>query len=306
MINAPADSWVVDIVASEINPAPMPGPGQIKRFSAARTLFGIAGSAQAATAPGPTTLVWNGGLSRLITSAVAFAARPEFRLSLSTTGSGTIQSDPAGDKFPAGSRVTLTATPSPGWRFEGWSGDLTGANNPTIITIDRDKSITANFAPLPPTITTQPISQLITTGSNVTFTVAASGAPPLTYQWKKNGAEIAGATTDALALSNVQISDAGIYTVAVSNAGGTVESAPATLSVTSAAGLTIMNDSFADGERLTLAPPNSATWLKAQSSTVATVAPGSARFTWNTTSADMISGYFTSAGSPVTLAWAIR
>src|SRR5262249_11660453 len=63
----------------------------------------------------------------------------------------------------------------------------------------------------------------------------------------------------------------------------------------------IMNDSFADGERLNLAPPNSATWLKAQSSTVATVTTGSARFTWNTTSADMISGYFTGAGSPVTL-----
>jgi pectate lyase/pectin methylesterase-like acyl-CoA thioesterase len=300
-INAPADSWVVDLVASEINASPTPGPGQVKRFSAARNLFGIAGSAQGVTTPGPTTLVWNNGLSRLVTSAVAFAARPEFRLTLATNGSGTIQSDPAGDKFPAGTRVTLTATPAPGWRFEGWSGDLTGTDNPAMITMDREKSITANFTPLPPSITTQPVSQSVTTGSNVTFMVAASGEPPLTYQWKKNGAEIAGATTDTLALMNVQLSDAGIYTVTVSNAGGSVESAPATLSVTSAAGLTIMNDSFADGERLTFAPPASATWLKAQSSTAATVAPGSARFTWNTTSADMISGFFTSSGSPVTL-----
>src|SRR5262245_39146377 len=300
-INAPADSWVVDMVASEIDASPTPGPGQVKRFSAARNLFGIAGSAQAATIPGPTMLVWNNGLSRLVTSAVAFAARPEFRLTLATNGSGTTQSDPAGDKFPAGTRVTLTATPAPGWRFEGWSGDLTGTDNPAIITMDREKSITANFPPLPPSITTQPLSQTVTTGSNLTFTVAANGEPPLTYQWKKNGVEIAGATTDTLALMNVQLSDAGIYTVTVSNAGGSVESAPATLSVTSAAGLTIMNDSFADGERLTFAPPASATWLKAQSSTATTVAPGSARFTWNTTSADMISGYFTSAGSPVTL-----
>lgn len=300
-INAPADSWVIDMVASEIDASPTPGQGQIKRFSAARNLFGIAGSAQAATAPGPTTLLWNNGLSRLVTSAVAFAARPEFRLALSTTGSGTIQSDPAGDKFPAGTRVTLTATPAPGWRFEGWSGDLTGADNPAVITIDRDKSITANFTPLPPGITTQPLSQSVTTGSNVTFMVAAGGAPPLTYQWKKNGVEIAGATADTLSLSNVQLADAGIYAVTVSNPGGSAESAPATLSVTSTAGQIIMNDSFADGERLTLAPPNSATWLKAQSSTVATVTQGSARFTWNTTSADMISGYFTGAGSPVTL-----
>jgi len=171
-INAPADSWVVDIVASEINASPTPGPAQIKRFSAARNLFGIAGSAQVATTPGPTTLVWNNSLSRLVTSAVAFAARPEFRLTLSTTGSGTIQSDPAGDKFPAGTRVTLTATPAPGWRFEGWSGDLTGTDNPAIITMDREKSITANFTPLPPGITTQPLSQTVTTGSNVTFTIS--------------------------------------------------------------------------------------------------------------------------------------
>jgi pectate lyase/pectin methylesterase-like acyl-CoA thioesterase len=230
-INAPADSWVVDIVASQGSVGLTPGPGQIKRFGAARNLFGVAGSAQAATAPGPTTLAWNNGLSRIITSGVAFAA----------------------------------------------------------------------FTPLPPAIATQPASQTVTTGSNATFRVTADGSPPLTYQWKKNGVDIAGATADTLALINVQLSDAGIYTVTVSNAGGTVESAPATLSVTSAAGLTIVNDSFADGERLILAPPNSATWLKAQSSTVATVAPGSARFTWNTTSADMISGYFTSAGSPVTL-----
>jgi pectate lyase/pectin methylesterase-like acyl-CoA thioesterase len=232
-INAPADSWVVDIVASEGSVALTPGPGQIKRFGATRSLIGVAGSAQAATGPNPTTLAWNNGLSRMITSAVAFAARP-----------------------------------------------------------------------LPPTIAAQPISQTAATGSNVTFTVAANSALPLTYQWKKNGVEIGGATTDTLALSNIQLSDAGIYTVTVSNSAGSVESAPATLSVTlaaGAAGMVVMNDSFADGERLTLAPPNSGAWLKAQSSTAATVAAGSARFTWNTTSADMISGYFTNAGSPVTL-----
>ena len=71
--------------------------------------------------------------------------------------------------------------------------------------------------------------------------------------------------------------------------------------MTSANGVIVANDTFADGERLSLALPDSATWLKAQSSTAVTVAPGSARFTWNTTSADMIAGYFSLAGSPVTL-----
>src|SRR5262249_2798380 len=115
-INAQADSWVVDIVATESNAALEPGPNQIKRFSAARIGFGIAGSAEAG-AGGITTLSWDQrGLRRLVTSAVAFAARPEFRLSLSTTGSGTIQPSPPGDTFPAGSSVTLTATPAPDWQ----------------------------------------------------------------------------------------------------------------------------------------------------------------------------------------------
>src|SRR6185436_15444432 len=110
-----------------------------------------------------------------------------------------------------------------------------------------------------------------------------------------------GATSDTLTLSSIQLADAGIYTVTASNSAGFLQSSPATLSITSPAGLVLMNDSFADGERATITPPGSALWLKAQSSTVATVAPGSAQFTWNTTSADMISGVFTSAGSPVTL-----
>src|SRR5262249_25981112 len=78
-INAPAGSWVVDLVASESNAALTPGPNQIKRFSAARSWFGVAGSAEAA-ANGVTTLLWDQqGLSRLVTSAVAFTARPELR-----------------------------------------------------------------------------------------------------------------------------------------------------------------------------------------------------------------------------------
>src|SRR5262249_42414931 len=148
-VNAPANSWVVDIVASASDVALSPGPGQIERFSASRIGFGIAGSAQATVGNGGATLVWN-GLSRLVTSAVAFAARPEFKLTLSTTGMGTIQSSPTGDTFPAGSSVTLTAAPAPGWRFGGWSGEFVRPVQPATNTIARDKSITANFDPSPP------------------------------------------------------------------------------------------------------------------------------------------------------------
>ena len=43
--------------------------------------------------------------------------------------------------------VTLTAVADPGWRFSGWSGDLVSTNNPATITMNADKTVTANFAP---------------------------------------------------------------------------------------------------------------------------------------------------------------
>ena len=54
-----------------------------------------------------------------------------------------------------------------------------------------------------PAITTHPASQTVTTGSPVTFNVTASGTPPLTYQWQRNGANIAGATSSSYTLAAV-------------------------------------------------------------------------------------------------------
>jgi hypothetical protein len=84
---------------------------------------------------------------------------------------------------------------------------------------------------LPPTITTQPLSQTVTAGASVTLTVAASGSTPLSYQWKKDGVALAGAIKATLTLASVNVADAGVYTVEVSNGAGLVTSALATVSV---------------------------------------------------------------------------
>ena len=55
-------------------------------------------------------------------------------------------------------------------------------------------------------------------GSNVTFTVAASGTPPLIYQWKFEGADIPGATTPSLTLTNLTLAQCGVYGLTISNA----------------------------------------------------------------------------------------
>ena len=83
-----------------------------------------------------------------------------------------------------------------------------------------------------PLIITPPQSQTVLAGSNATFTVSATGAVPLTYQWRKNSALISGATSTTYTLSNVQTNDAGGYDVVVSNSVNSVTSAVATLAVT--------------------------------------------------------------------------
>ena len=82
-------------------------------------------------------------------------------------------------------------------------------------------------------LTTQPASLTVTEGSPASFTVAADGSAPITYQWRKNGIVIAGATSATLTISPAGVSDAAGYDVLVKNAAGTITSEVATLSVTS-------------------------------------------------------------------------
>lgn len=82
-----------------------------------------------------------------------------------------------------------------------------------------------------PVLTISPASQNATKGDDVTFTAAANGTAPLTYQWRKSGLNVPGATTATLTLAAVQPTDAGSYTVTVSNGLGSVTSEPATLTV---------------------------------------------------------------------------
>lgn len=84
-----------------------------------------------------------------------------------------------------------------------------------------------------PSITTQPAAtQIVAAGGSASFTVTANGTPAPTYQWRKNGVAIAGATSATFSLSNVSSGNGGEYTVVVTNAAGSVTSAAATLTVT--------------------------------------------------------------------------
>jgi alpha-tubulin suppressor-like RCC1 family protein len=82
-----------------------------------------------------------------------------------------------------------------------------------------------------PNITVQPQSQSIVAGSNATLSVSATGLGVLTYQWQFNGVPIPSASTTTFTLPNVQVTNAGTYSVLVTNALGSALSAPAILTV---------------------------------------------------------------------------
>ena len=85
---------------------------------------------------------------------------------------------------------------------------------------------------LAPAITTQPAAQSVLAPEPATFTVAATGSAPLTYQWKKNDTNIDGATSNTYTTPATSIGDDGaVFTVVVGNSLGTVTSSKATLAV---------------------------------------------------------------------------
>lgn len=84
-------------------------------------------------------------------------------------------------------------------------------------------------------ITTQPIAQSVVIGGTVNLAVVAGGSTPVTYQWRKDGADIllnASATTDTLTITNAQLTDGASYDVVVTNASGSIPSDAVMLTVT--------------------------------------------------------------------------
>jgi PKD repeat protein len=82
-----------------------------------------------------------------------------------------------------------------------------------------------------PVITSQPQSQAVLPGWDANFTVSAAGSPPLAYQWRHFGTNIAIATDSFLYLTNVQTVDAGNYDVVITNFAGSATSSVAVLTV---------------------------------------------------------------------------
>ncbi len=82
-----------------------------------------------------------------------------------------------------------------------------------------------------PVFTVQPQNQTGYFGGSATFTSTATGASTVSYQWRKNGTAIAGATSSSLTLANLQAADAATYTVLASDTNGSTPSVAVTLAL---------------------------------------------------------------------------
>ncbi len=91
----------------------------------------------------PATITMNA--NKNVTATFTQLPATQYTLAATTVGSGSVNLSPAGGVYDAGTVVTLTATPASGWQFSGWSGDLTGSNNPATITMNANKNVTATF-----------------------------------------------------------------------------------------------------------------------------------------------------------------
>ena len=93
-------------------------------------------------------------------------------------------------------------------------------------------TLTVNSTPVPPSITTPPANLTVTAPGSATFSVVATGDAPLSYQWRRDGNAISGATSASYTLNPTAVADSGAqFSVVVSNAAGTITSATATLTV---------------------------------------------------------------------------
>ncbi len=106
---------------------------------------------------------------------------PQYTLTTSTVGSGSISLNPPGGNYSPGTNVELTANPDPGWIFDSWSGDVSGTQNPINLTMNADKSVTATFTQVPTytltintngsgSVTLDPPGGTYTEGTTVTVT----------------------------------------------------------------------------------------------------------------------------------------
>jgi hypothetical protein len=121
-----------------------------------------------------------------------------------------------------------------------------------VLTWPKTNWLKTSYPLAPPIIVAQPQSQTVAAGQTATFIAVAGGSGPLTYHWYFNtNSPLPNATNALLTLNGVQLTNAGAYSVAVSNSVGSTNSAFALLTVTSPTGFSSWQSQNFSAQQLT-------------------------------------------------------
>lgn len=187
------------------------------------------------------------------TCFLIFAALLNLNPLFAQTSSPSVTAQPQSLTVIQGENANFNVTASGGalsyqWRFE--TTNISGATASSytvsnaqpanvgkysVVVSNSLGNITSSNAALtvnvPPSISEQPQSLIINVGADATFSIAVSGLEPFSYQWRFNGTNISGATGSSFTRFAVQLSDAGNYSVQVTNIAGMAVSENASLMV---------------------------------------------------------------------------
>lgn len=203
------------------------------------------------------SLAMNGDKFRCVVTNTAGSSTSNI-VTLSTGSIPSITTQPSSSTVSAGQTASLsvaaTGTAPLAYQWSRYGVAVSGATGATLTIPDAQAAnagaytvrITNAFGaansnvgslvvnPAAPTISVQPVSVAATAGQTVTLSVTASGTSPLSYQWRKGGSSIGGATASTLSFNSIAVSDTGSYDVVVSNGIGSATSSAATLTVSAA------------------------------------------------------------------------
>jgi hypothetical protein len=201
----------------------------------------------------PTVVInspWAQGASDTYYFRVNFTGKTS---QITATGTAlTYQWRKAGSNIPGATAVSYT-TPATvasdnGTQFTVVVSDGGGSTTSAIATL------TVGSGAVAPSITVQPAAATVTVGQTASFSVTATGTAPITYQWRKNGAALVGATTFSYTTQATVTGDNGAqYSVVVSNSAGTITSSTALLTVSNAPSIVTQpaNQTIAVGQSAT-------------------------------------------------------